>query len=80
MTCDPNYNNQGGSKMMCDPNYNNQGCSKRSSVERETWKAGDFCVKVDISLGILRKKLFELKAGGDLPTCVQSCHVAAQHP
>ena len=58
-----------------------QGGSKRSSVERETWKAGDFCVKDHkvISSGILKKKLFELKAGSDLPTCVQSCYVASQH-
>ena len=58
MTCDPNYNNQGGSKMMCDPNYNNQGGSKRSSVEREAWKAGGFCLEDHkvISLGILKRK------------------------
>ena len=30
--------------------------------------------------GFWREKLFELKAGSDLPTCVQSRHVAPQHP
>ena len=66
--------------MTYNPNFNNQGGSKRGSVERETWKAGDFCVKDHkvISLEILKKKkLFELKAGSDLPTCVQSRYVAS---